>query len=407
MKKNLFLSVVLAASLASASNYDYEVTPVAGYNYAQSKTGLNNNELYGAEIQYNALNSIIKPELSFLYSPSVGFDTTALNAKTGGNYTSAKSDVFRTAINGVYEYGDFSSVVPLIKAGLGYEKMSNTFNGENQNGVFADLGVGAKIPVYKQIALKVEAIYMLKNNQNSWGNNLALLAGINIPFGAHTVEQPAPAPVAVTPEPVDGDDDSDGVTNSNDQCLNTPAGAVVDVNGCRMDDDKDGVFNAQDECLHTVFGAEVDAKGCKIEKDDDKDGVLNAQDLCPATPMGTAVNVDGCPIVVNLHVNFDNDSANVKKDSMSEINKYADFLTTYKNYSAKIVGYTDSKGSTSYNQKLSEKRANSVKKILVEEGVNASQVSSVGMGEANPVADNATKEGRASNRRIEAELIRN
>jgi len=92
---------------------------------------------------------------------------------------------------------------------------------------------------------------------------------------------------------------------------------------------------------------------------------------------------------------------------MAQINAYAKFLTTYTNYSAKIVGYTSSRGSNAYNQKLSENRANAVVEMLKEKGVNANQLSSSGMGEANPVADNATSEGRAQNRRIEAELTRN
>ena len=88
------------------------------------------------------------------------------------------------------------------------------------------------------------------------------------------------------------------------------------------------------------------------------------------------------------------------------LQKYADFLTKYSAYSANIVGYTDSRGSEAYNQKLSQKRANAVKDMLLEKGVPADRLSSEGKGEANPIADNATSEGRAENRRIEAELIK-
>lgn len=66
-----------------------------------------------------------------------------------------------------------------------------------------------------------------------------------------------------------------------------------------------------------------------------------------------------------------------------------------------IVGHTDSKGNDDSNQKLSEARANAVRTFLVREGVSGDRVKTVGMGEAEPIADNETTEGRANNRRVE------
>ncbi|MEO1937580.1 MAG: OmpA family protein, partial [Sulfurimonas sp.] len=86
---------------------------------------------------------------------------------------------------------------------------------------------------------------------------------------------------------------------------------------------------------------------------------------------------------------------------------YAAFLKRNTNYSAKIVGYTDNVGSEAYNQKLSERRAKAVMNALIERGVDAKQLSAIGMGELNPVASNDTAEGRAQNRRIEAQMTLN
>lgn len=70
-----------------------------------------------------------------------------------------------------------------------------------------------------------------------------------------------------------------------------------------------------------------------------------------------------------------------------------------------IGGHTDSIGTDAYNQKLSERRANAVRDVLVNEyGVEGGRVNAVGYGESRPVADNATAEGRAVNRRVEAEV---
>lgn len=69
-----------------------------------------------------------------------------------------------------------------------------------------------------------------------------------------------------------------------------------------------------------------------------------------------------------------------------------------------IAGYTDDRGEASFNQQLSEKRAEAVKAELVENGANSDKITTVGYGESNPVADNSTREGRAKNRRVEIKV---
>jgi OOP family OmpA-OmpF porin len=170
------------------------------------------------------------------------------------------------------------------------------------------------------------------------------------------------------------------------------------------DSDGDGVYDKLDKCPNTPADTTVSADGCPVVLDSDHDGVLNENDLCPKTPMGVKVDKNGCPVTINLHITFANNSAVVPASADANLDKYAKFLTTNTNYSAKIVGYTDSKGSASYNQKLSEKRAKAVMNALIAKGVNPKQLSAVGMGKLNPVASNDTAAGRAQNRRIEAEL---
>ena len=69
------------------------------------------------------------------------------------------------------------------------------------------------------------------------------------------------------------------------------------------------------------------------------------------------------------------------------------------------VGHTDSVGSDAYNQKLSVRRAESVKAYLVSKGIEANRIYTEGKGEMQPVADNKTREGRAKNRRVEVEVV--
>jgi OOP family OmpA-OmpF porin len=374
--KKILLSAFLLGSVAMASDYNYEVTPLVGYNFAEGNIGLDDYAAFGGEFQYNGFDSVIKPELSVIYSKA-DFSESGL--------ASDDTDLWRFALNGVYEYEEVSSFTPFAKAGIGYENMSDTNKQQtgNTNSMYADLGLGVKVPFTKQLALKLEAIYMLKDNDTRHDSNLLVLAGLNFAFGAKAPKAAPVAPVVEEAAPVDGDDDHDGVLNSQDNCIYTPAGVKVDALGCAL------------------------PAPVVVDNDSDKDGVLNADDVCPQTPLGEEVNSEGCPIHINLHIQFENDSADIKTNSQPELDAYAVFLKKHTNYNAKIVGYTDSRGSAQYNQKLSLKRAQAVVADLVSKGVDAKQLSAKGAGEANPIATNDTAEGRAQNRRIESELTKN
>jgi outer membrane protein OmpA-like peptidoglycan-associated protein len=111
------------------------------------------------------------------------------------------------------------------------------------------------------------------------------------------------------------------------------------------------------------------------------------------------------PVRVELDVKFDFDKAQVRQESYGEIKNLADLLNQYPQTTTVVEGHTDSVGSDAYNQQLSERRANAVRDVLVNEyGVAGDRVNAAGYGETRPVADNATAEGRAVNRRVEAEV---
>ncbi|MNF31172.1 Outer membrane porin F precursor [compost metagenome] len=108
---------------------------------------------------------------------------------------------------------------------------------------------------------------------------------------------------------------------------------------------------------------------------------------------------------VELDVKFDFDKAQVKEESYGDIKNLADFMNQYPQTSTTVEGHTDSVGTDSYNQQLSEKRASAVREVLVNQyGVEGQRVNAAGYGETQPVADNATESGRAINRRVEAQV---
>jgi len=154
--------------------------------------------------------------------------------------------------------------------------------------------------------------------------------------------------------------------------------------------------------------------------DDDHDGVNNCDDRCPNTAAGTVVGPDGCPqkVVIDLRgVNFKFDRPKTGEhnieptlqlptaDSIAILDQAIDALKRYPDIKVELDGHTDSVGTDAYNQKLSERRAQIVYDYLTAHGVDASRITAVkGFGETQPIDTNATKEGRARNRRTELKV---
>jgi len=96
--------------------------------------------------------------------------------------------------------------------------------------------------------------------------------------------------------------------------------------------------------------------------------------------------------------------ASLTPEGREKVRGVAETLNRYPDRGIEVSGYTDSSGDDARNQRLSERRAEAVKQILVDSGVSASRITTAGYGAANPVASNATAEGRAQNRRVEIVL---
>ncbi|MBD3234447.1 MAG: OmpA family protein, partial [candidate division Zixibacteria bacterium] len=233
------------------------------------------------------------------------------------------------------------------------------------------------------------------------------------------------------------DDDGDGVYDGLDQCPNTPRGARVDVNGCPMDSDKDGIFDGIDKCPNTPSGVSVDTKGCPLDKDgdgvpdyqdncsgtpsgakvdskgcptdSDGDGVYDGLDRCDGTPAGIEVDSYGCPIIKPLkeieilHIQYALNSAEPDAAAKDKLDEIAERLKAWPKVRLEVAGYTDGLGSAKYNLKLSQKRADAVKKYLVAKGISPDRLVAKGYGETNFI--DADKNS-AVNRRVELKPIK-
>jgi outer membrane protein OmpA-like peptidoglycan-associated protein len=155
--------------------------------------------------------------------------------------------------------------------------------------------------------------------------------------------------------------------------------------------------------------------------DEDADGVHDRRDTCPGTPANTPVNPNGCAIkvypdapaqevvaapqdeviVLSDKVLFDFNSSTLTPAANQVLADISKRLTDSAIISVLVKGHTDSVGSEAFNQQLSQRRADSVAAFLVSQGVAADKLHTEGLGEGQPVADNATDEGRAQNRRVE------
>ena len=143
-------------------------------------------------------------------------------------------------------------------------------------------------------------------------------------------------------------------------------------------------------------------------KDSDGDGVPDNIDKCPNTPKNVLVNHYGCPIITTLRINFDFNKAVVKKIYYPKIKKIAEILKANPKLRIEIDGYTDNIGNPNYNLKLSLKRAEAIKNILVKVyHINPNRIVVKGYGEKYPLVPNTTSTNRALNRRAEIINITN
>jgi outer membrane protein OmpA-like peptidoglycan-associated protein len=104
-------------------------------------------------------------------------------------------------------------------------------------------------------------------------------------------------------------------------------------------------------------------------------------------------------------LHFANNKAELGADATAAIQKVAEGLKAYPGaYSLEVSGHTSSLGGKALNKALAKRRADAVAKVLVDSGIPASKVTTVGVGPDKPIADNATKEGQAKNRRVEIDV---
>lgn len=148
------------------------------------------------------------------------------------------------------------------------------------------------------------------------------------------------------------------------------------------------------------------ATAAGLNRDDDRDGLDNAFDDCPSTHKGFEIDAQGCAFYERglASIQFESGSAHMTMAAKARLLELADQLLVNPKLNIRILAHTDSQGSDSYNQALSERRAKAVKRYLVDLGIPGNSLSVRGMGESAPIASNDYAKGRSKNRRVEFQI---
>lgn len=287
-------------------------------------------------------------------------------------------------------------------------------------------GGGLKFYLTRGLMLRVDARDVMsfrRGPEEVWAShNPEILLGLSGTFGREKekrVRVPEVATPLVSTAPFDSD--QDGVIDSSDLCVDGAeiVNGYLDDDGCpEFDRDGDKVWDDQDTCPDAAesINSYLDADGCP-ETDRDDDGLFDDQDTCPdeAETRNGYTDDDGCADEVPQEVQaftgaikgitFDNDEDTIRRSSFPTLDSAVQVLKDHPDVRIAITGHTDDVGDHEHNVDLSRRRAESVKRYLVEHGIDENRIVTEGLGPDKAIASNDSKAGRAQNRRIEFEII--
>ena len=418
--KKLTLCVAAALTAAVSTVQAQEAPPyenwvggfVQYYNADGSKTepvgGLTDGKGFGAEVGFRFDPSwAIRFELGRVFIGHDSNNPRALNddgTQLGADMMYFLNDDVAYLFGGVREQSLITENYRMANVGVGkHWELSDNVRLITELATYYDFGQG-----HNEFSAKVGLAYV-------FGTNKTVANPDSDGDGVYDAVDRCPATPAGQQVDATGcniDMDGDGVLNAQDQCPMTPAGAVVDARGCEVKDaDNDGVLDANDSCPNTAAGVRVNVKGCAVNLDTDNDGILDSIDKCLGTPMTDKVDATGCSVFeqkevsVALDILFANNSSIVTNPNSADLKEFVEFMARFPNTQAVIEGHSSSVGDADYNQMLSEKRAKSVRTLLINTyGIDEGRLQAVGFGESQLKDTSNTAEAHRVNRRIEVKV---
>lgn len=354
----------------------FTLSPMVGYHVIDGGMDLDDGAAFGLGLGYNAsLNWAIEADLR--YTPTETDTASDIDI-----------DIWTGSLGALYHFNPKAAFNPYLSFGVGLMVYDIDNTSSDDEDVFGYYGGGFKYSLSQSTAFRLDARHLLdyrsdnggsKHDDADWRHHLQAMFGLTFQFGGASA--------------VSARQDS------------APVVAKKEVQAPVVDSDHDGVFDPQDKCYGTASGVRVGNDGCPA--DTDGDGVKDYLDACVDTPEGASVDQNGClevaeePVVLTLNLLFGFDKDQITPFHYHDLNKASEFIERYPMYPVVIEGYADDQGPTEYNQDLSQRRADNVRRALIKKyGVYAGRISSVGFGEVQPVAGNTLAEERMKNRRV-------
>ena len=342
---------------------------------AEEKTGVTISPMVGATNFDEGIGEDLHWSLGlgYQFNNPLAIEFVYSEADADNDRTGADLDFTRWHVNGLYHLNKIGGYRPYITLGAGrgeYDFSAGTRDTET----LVNVGLGVKYEFAENTSLRSEFKFFNGNDLDV--AEYAFSIGLHHVFSAGA---PYKAPYKA-PTQEAKDSDSDGVLDQIDQCPTTPHSEAVDKLVCELDSDKDGILDKNDHCPDTRDQkAKIDERGCYV--------------LITET------------VAIELDVEFDNDSASSRPEHKQQVSDVHTFMQSYPLTKVIVEGHTDSNGKSAYNQSLSERRAKTIAKMLVNDfGISESRVSSKGYGEDRPIADNSSSAGRQKNRRVSGKI---
>jgi outer membrane protein OmpA-like peptidoglycan-associated protein len=313
---------------------------------------------------------------------------------------------------------DDKALVPYGILGIGVAKEASNFL------AYAPMGLGLQFKAKQGSFLNLFGTY---NAEASKLTKMHMNYGVSYSFPLKLKEKKA---IALPTTPVQADQDDDGVTNDEDAC--PERSGLLKYKGCPVpDEDGDGINDENDKCPNAE--GTIKYRGCPVP-DTDKDGIPDDQDQCPTVAgltryQGCSIpdtdndgvndEVDACPTIAGMAENngcedlqpslstiaaalkFEVGQATIATKSLTGLDVVVTMMTQYPQTSLTITGHTDNTGKRKINDALSLLRAKKVQAYLVKKGLAINRTTLVGLADTQPIAENATKQGRAQNRRVD------
>ena len=322
----------------------------AAFGWQTDENWFTEVQVFGAMLDDNNNNFVNYPTTTITNVPPGTAGTIASNTPyvfTGELAPSGDLELSGIGMDAVYSFNGRNGYSPYLLGGVGVSHNNTKFDyGIQETNAFVNFGAGFTSGPISDNGLKVRAEVryfrdFFAGDMNDWQFGIGLSIPLHCPPVATPVAAPPPPPP--TQEIINTDSDGDGVLDQNDRCPNTLPGAEVDEFGCVIADQTITLENIQFE--------------------------LNSAKLTPRAE--------------------------------ASLNSVVQALRDQSNTQVEVAGHTDSQGDDGYNLRLSGLRAEAVRRYLVQNGISASRITAKGYGETQPVASNATKAGRAQNRRVE------